>query len=125
MSIRWDPDERSTSKTQLNRERARLIKQPPVKSVKYDSEKNDYLQQLDKIMWENFGYKINRQDSVLFLFDKGAVSKIDQYINTEGEKAAAIAAPYVLKRGEIINGHKNHKGGLYPSLTFGASVEIN
>ena len=125
MDIPWDPDEKSTIKTQLNRARSRLMKQPPVKSVTYDAKKNDYLEQLDKVLRENFGYKIARQDGISFLFDKGAVSILDKYIHTDGERAAAIAAPYVLKRGEIISGHKYHKGGLYPSLTFGASVEIN
>lgn len=124
MDIPWDPDNNSTIKTQLNRERARLLKKPPVISLTYNSGE-DYLQRLDKVLRERFGYKINRQDGISFLFDKGAIGILDHYIHTDTERAAAIAAPFVLKRGEIISGHKYHKGGLYPSLTFAAPVEIN
>ena len=41
------------------------------------------------------------------------------------EAAAIITAPYVLKRGFAISGHKNHKGNGYPSITYAAPVIIN
>jgi hypothetical protein len=41
------------------------------------------------------------------------------------EAAAIITAPYVLKRGFAISGHKNHKYKGYPSVTFAGKVEIN
>lgn len=47
-------------------------------------------------------------------------------VKKKAEKAAEIiTAPYVLKRGVAVSGHRNHKGKGYPSVTFGGKVSIN
>ena len=47
------------------------------------------------------------------------------YIENSSEKAAALASPYVIKRGKVISGHKNHKNNGSTSLTFAAPAIIN
>lgn len=125
MDLPWDENEKSTIKMQEARVHDRLMQTDPVTKVRYDPKTDNYAVMLDKILRDRFGYKINRPDGISFLFDKEAIGTIRHYVGTDSEAAAAIAAPYVLKRGEIISGHKHHKGGLYPSLTFSAAVELN
>ena len=126
LDIPWDNDNNSSIKTQLSRVIHRIAGYDPVTSVEYDKNKQYYTDQLSDILRTRFGGgKIERQDGISFLFDKESVATIRHYVGSDAEAAAAIAAPYVLKRGEIISGHKNHNNNGYPSLTFAASVELN
>lgn len=125
MDIPWDPDNKSTIKSQVNRVIEDYKDKKPVCSVLYDKSTDNYRERLDEVLRTRFGYKINREDGISFLFDKNAIAILGHYVGTDAEAAAAIAAPYVLKRGDIISGHKYHNDGLYPSLTFAAPVELN
>lgn len=125
MDIPWDPDENSSIKEQVNRVIDDLNKKDPVYNLNYDKRTDDYKKKLDDILRTRFNYKIERKDGIAFLFDKNAATILGHYVGNDAEAAAAIAAPYVLKRGDIISGHKYHKSGLYPSLTFAAPVVLN
>ena len=126
LDIPWDNDNNSSIKTQLSRVTHRIAGYDPVTSVEYDKNKQYYTDQLSDILRTRFGGgEIERQDGISFLFDKESVATVRHYVGSDAEAAAAIAAPYVLKRGEIISGHKNHNNNGYPSLTFAASVELN
>ena len=126
LDIPWDNDNNSSIKTQLSRVTHRIAGYNPVTSIEYDKNKQYYTDQLSDVLRTRFGGgKIERQDGISFLFDKESVATVRHYVGSDAEAAAAIAAPYVLKRGEIISGHKNHNNNGYPSLTFAASVELN
>ncbi len=47
------------------------------------------------------------------------------YNKVEDDVVATFLVPYVLKRGKIITGHRNHKNMGYPSITIAAKVSIN
>ena len=126
MDIPWDPDNESSIKEQVTNNLDRINSMDPVTTVEYDRKKGKkYYEQLDDILRTRFGYKIDRQGFGTFLFDKEAIATIRHYVGSDAEAAAAIAAPYVLKRGEIISGHRNHNNGRYPSVTFAAPVVLN
>ena len=97
----------------------------PVTTVEYDPQTGDYIRQLDNILKNKFGYVIDRQGFGKFLFDNKAVASLRGHISDDAGAAAVIAAPYVLKRGEVISGHRNHKGNGSPSVTFGAPAILN
>lgn len=124
--IDWDPDNHSSIKSQITNHLEEINNMGPVTSVYYDKQnQKPYYKQLDDILKEKFGYKIDRQSGETILFDPKAISNITKYVNTDAEAAAIIASPYVLKRGKSISGHKNHKGNGYPSVTYAAPVIIN
>lgn len=126
VGIPWDSDDNSSIKNQVLRVIENLNKKKPVASIAYNkaSGKN-YVDQLDEILRTRFGYKIDRDGFGVFLFDKKAIAILRHYVGSDAEAAAAIASPYVLKRGDIISGHKHHNGGRYPSVTFAAPVTLN
>ena len=126
LDIAWDPDENSSIKEQLLQHIDEVKNMEPATSVNYDRKTSaPYYKVLDDILKDRFGYKISREDGISFLFDSKAIKSIRQYIESDAEAAAAIAAPYVVKRGKIISGHKHHKGGLYPSITIAAPAALN
>ena len=126
LDIAWDSDENSSIKEQLLQHIDEVKNMEPATSVNYDRKTSaPYYKVLDDILKERFGYKISREDGISFLFDSKAIKSIRQYIESDAEAAAAIAAPYVVKRGKIISGHKHHKGGLYPSITIAAPAALN
>ena len=126
LDIPWDSDNTSTIKEQVVRNLDKLNSLEPVTTVDYDKNtQKQYYEQLDGILKSRFGYRIDRQGFGSFLFDKNAVNTLRHYVGSDAEAAAAIASPYVLKRGEIISGHRNHNNGQYPSVTFAAPVVLN
>ena len=74
---------------------------------------------------QKWGNKIDTQNYGTIFFDESSISDIRGYANKDAEKAAALASPYVIKRGKVISGHKNHKNNGSTSLTFAAPVIIN
>ena len=126
LDIPWDPDNESSIKEQTVRALDDIKNMPPVHSVTYDKTKGKpYWEQLDDLLNTRFGYKIDRQGFGEFLYDKQAIRTIRHYVGSDEEAAAAIASPYVLKRGKIISGHRRHNNGQYPSVTFSAMVTLN
>lgn len=126
LDIAWDPNESSSIKEQLLQHIDEVKDMEPVTSVDYERKSSaPYYKVLDDILSDRFGYKIARADGISFLFDSESIKSIRHYIKSDAEAAAAISAPYVVKRGKIISGHKNHKGGRYPSITIAAPATLN
>ena len=125
-NIAWDSDNNSSLKSQLIAHMDEVNAMSPVTDVIFDKSKGKtYATILNDILRTKFGYKIARQDGVTFLFDETAIGTLRHYVTSDEEAAAVISAPYVLKRGKAISGHKNHKNRGYPSVTYAAPVTIN
>ncbi len=125
-NIDWDSDNFSSIKSQLLNHFNEVNSMQPVTSVVYD--KNDgkpYYEQLNEILRDRFGYKIERQDNGIVIFDSKAVDGMRKYVASDAEAAAVIAAPYILKRGKAISGHRNHKEQGYPSVIYAAPAILN
>ena len=124
--IAWDDDNFSSLKSQMLAHQDEINEMSPVTDIIFDKSKGkNYAAILNDILRTRFGYKIERQDGAKFLFDETAIATIRHYVTTDEGAAAVIAAPYVLKRGKAISGHKNHKNRGYTSVTYGAPVTIN
>ena len=124
--INWDEDNNSSIKSQMVKHMAEINRMNPVADIEFDKSKGKtYANILDEVLRTKFGYKIDRADGASFLFDKVAIATLRRYVTTDEEAAAVTAAPYVLKRGKAISGHKNHKGNRYPSVTYAGPVNIN
>ena len=124
--INWDSDNFSDIKSQLIKHQEEVNKMDVVTKVKYThSNKKALSEQVDELLKNNFGYKIETQNYGTILFDPKAIDNAMDYINNPAEAAALLAAPYVLKRGKAISGHKNHKNKGNPSVTFAAPAELN
>lgn len=126
MNIAWDENNHSTLKEQLRAHIDEVNEMTPVADVTFEKTSGrSYRDNLNKTLKEKFGYKINREDGISFNFDEKSISDLSHYVMSNEEAAAAETAPYVLKRGKVISGHKNHKGKGQTSLTFAAPVTIN
>ena len=124
--IAWDSDNHSSIKNQLRQHLDEVNAMKSATSVNYDGKVGKpYYVELDEILRNRFGYKIERQDFGSINFDKKALSKMTNYVTSDAEAAALIASPYILKRGKAISGHRNHKGEGYPSVTFAAPATLN
>lgn len=125
-NIAWDSDNYSSLKSQMIEHQDEINAMSPVTDVVFDKSKGKtYAAILNDILRTKFGYRIERQDGASFLFDETAIGTLRHYVTSDEEAAAVIAAPYVLKRGKVISGHKNHKENGYPSVTYAAPVTIN
>ena len=125
-NIAWDSDNHSSLKSQMIEHQDEINAMSPVTDVVFDKSKGKtYAAILNDILRTKFGYRIERQDGASFLFDETAIGTLRHYVTSDEEAAAVIAAPYVLKRGKAISGHKNHKENGYPSVTYAAPVTIN
>jgi len=124
--VAWDSDNHSSIKEQLKAHLDEVNSMQPVASVNYDKATGKpYYEQLDEILRTKFGYKIERKDHGSINFDKDAIKGARSYVFTDAEAAALIVAPYIIKRGKAISGHKNHKGKGYPSIVYAAPATLN
>lgn len=100
-----------------------------VADVKYESIKHlNRAQKADAIMREydkKFKGGIERKDFGFIVIRKDEITNSLKYLHTDGEFAAFKALPQVLKRGEIIDEHINHKGRTIDTVTIAAPVIIN
>lgn len=125
-NIPWDDDNNSSLKEQVKKNLDVLAKMDPVTEVHYDPEIGDYKEQLYNTLHNKLGMFIEREDGYGSLqFTEKEIKTMAGYVWDDGSAAAAIAAPYVIKRGRIISGHKNHKFGGYPSVTYAAPALLN
>ena len=101
----------------------------PVANVKYESIKDlSRSQKAAAIMREydkKFKGGIERKGFGLIVIRNDEVTGSLKYLHTDGEFAAFKVLPQVLKRGEVIDGHKEHKGRAVDTVTIAAPVTIN
>jgi len=126
LDIDWDSDDHSSLKEQLKNHLDEVNKMQPVATVVYNKQsKKTYYKILEELLKEKFGNKIERQEYGTITFGQSTIDGSRNYVNNDAEAAAIISAPYVLKRGKAITGHKNHKGKGNVSITFAAPVILN
>lgn len=127
MNIPWDSNNYSTLKEQLQDHVEEVNTMEPVIKVIYSSkDKVPYFKVLENDLKNKFGNRIDIPNFGTVFFDNEAVSDITSHgISTDADKAAVISTPYVLKRGKIISGHKNHKEQGTVSVTLAAPVILN
>ena len=120
-------NDNSTIREQLRENLNKVADMKPVADVKYESIKHLNRSEKAKAIMseynkkfkggvESFGFIVLREDEVT-----GSL----KYLHTDGEFAAFKTLPQVLKQGEIIEGHTNHKGRAVNTITIAAPVTIN
>ena len=75
--------------------------------------------------FKKFGYQVERQNFGKIEIGKKEINDSLNYLNQEGEILVLLSVPKVLKRGALIDGHGNHKGRNYETVTIAAPVVIN
>ncbi len=115
----------SSIKQQLREHLNEVNAMSPVAEVQYTptNKKNLRTQALQE--FKKIGYKVERQGFGIIEIGDKQIEKSLEYITTDGERAALLAVPKVLKRGIEISGHKDHKGRSYGTITIAAPVSIN
>lgn len=116
----------SRIKEQLAKHRKELDKMEPVANVSlYAGEDQNALVKLILKQRENIGGGFIKRGSVSFEFDEDGAQSIVSHARQPWNRAAALTAPYVAKRGLLIAGQKNHEDTGYPTLTYAAPAIIS
>ncbi len=123
-NIDWMEDD-SSIKKQLRKHSDKISKTEPVAVVQYVHDKSESLVKIIMDQLPRIGGNFIKNKGVSFVFDKEGVNKIDAHATGPELRAAAMAAPYVAKYGELIAGQKNHEKTGITTLTFAAPVIIN
>jgi len=122
-------DNDSSIKEQLRKNLEVISKMQPVADTTYEDISHlNRTQKAESIIAEydkKFKGGIERQNFGFIELDKKLVTGSLKYLYTDGEFAAFKALPQVLKRGEIISGHADHKGRAFDTVTIAAPVVIN
>lgn len=112
-------------KTQIKNNTDKLMQGNSVSDVTYTPVNKKQLHEKISEAFKKIGYRVDRQNFGIIEIGEKQINKSLDYINTDAEKAAMSAIPAILKRGEIISGHDNHKGRNYDTVTIGAKITIN
>lgn len=99
-------DDFSSIKDQLHKHRAEISKLQLVAIVNYGGEDKQDLKRLISEQVKNVGGERFARDGLSFSFDATAVQSIVLHARSPELRAAALAAPYVAKRGVLIAGQK-------------------
>ena len=122
-------NDNSTIKEQLRENLNKLDDMKPVADVKYESIKHLNRSEKAKAIMSEYNKKfkggVERRGFGFIVLREDEVTGSLKYLYTDGEFAAFKTLPQVLKRGEIIEGHTNHKGRAVNTITIAAPVTIN
>lgn len=118
-------DDTSSIKEQLRNSLDTVNALESVASVEYSPTNKKELKDRAISEFRKIGFVVDRQNFGKIDIGEKQITNSLNYLNTEAEKAALLTVPKVLKRGEIISGHKDHKGRAYSTITIAAPVEIN
>ncbi len=119
-------DENKTSiKQQLQGHLEELQAMDPVADIHYTHVSKGNVQEMALEEFRKYGYKVERRDFGTVLIGPDEINRSINYIGGPAECAALLAVPRVIKRGMIIDGHEDHKGRAYSTVTIAAPVTIN
>lgn len=115
-------------KDQIKSHAQELSSKPVVANVQVEN--LDKMAIKEKRRWaenvlKSTGYKVDRQGFGTIVYEPRHINEGLNYLKQSGEIAAFAALPQVLKRGEIIERHDNHKGRNFGTVTIAAPVMIN
>lgn len=101
----------------------------PIANVKYESVKHLNRSEKAAAIMNEYNKKfkggIERKGFGFIILTEKEVTGSLKYLHADAEYAAFKALPQLLKRGEIIAGHENHKGRAIYTVTIAAPVTIN
>ena len=120
-----DENKDNSIKDQLRTHSSQLEEMAAVDTVNYSPMNKKQLHEKVSDKFKSIGYKVERQNFGIIEIGEKQIDKSINYINTEGEKAALLAIPSVLKRGIVVDGHDNHKNRDYDTITIAAPIEVN
>ena len=128
--VRFQQRDSDTSgiKDQIKSHAQELSNKPVVANVQVEN--LDKMSIKEKRRWaenvlKSTGYKVDRQGFGTIAYEPRHINEGLNYLKQSGEIAAFAALPQVLKRGEIIERHDNHKGRNFGTVTITAPVMIN
>ncbi len=128
--VRFQQRDSDTSgiKDQIKSHAQELSNKPVVANVQVEN--LDKMSIKEKRRWaenvlKSTGYKVDRQGFGTIVYEPRHINEGLNYLKQSGEIAAFAALPQVLKRGEIIERHDNHKGRNFGTVTIAAPVMIN
>ena len=128
--VRFQQRDSDTSgiKDQIKSHAQELSNKPVVANVQVEN--LDKMSIKEKRRWaenvlKSTGYKVDRQGFGTIAYEPRHINEGLNYLKQSGEIAAFAALPQVLKRGEIIERHDNHKGRNFGTVTIAAPVMIN
>ncbi len=122
-------DNESSVREQLRKKLDKIAGMESVANVKYESMKHLSRSQKAQAIMEDYNKKfkggIQRQNFGFIVLREDEVTGSLKYLHTDGEYAAFKVLPQVLKRGEIIDEHIDHKKRNIDTVTIAAPVIIN
>lgn len=120
-----DSNNSSSIKQQLREHSDELSSMDPVADIVYTPTNKKALREMANEEFKKIGYKVDRQNFGIIEISDKHINEGLNYIVSDGEYAALLAVPKVLKRGKIISGHTDHKGRSFGTVTIAAPVTIN
>lgn len=121
----FDESKNTSIKQQLKEHLDEVNAMQPVAMVQYTPTNKKDLRMQTVQEFKKIGYQVDRQGFGIIEIGDKQIEKSLEYITTDGERAALLAVPKVLKRGMEISGHKDHKGRSYGTITIAAPISIN
>lgn len=112
-------------KEQLKKHADEINALQPVAVVEYAGEVKTELERLIVHEVSKVGGENMKNGGATFAFDEDGVKQVVRHTDSDETRAAALAAPYVAKRGKLISGHKNHENKGTTTLTYAAPAIIN
>lgn len=118
-------NEDSSIREQIRANLDRLNVMQPVVNIDYASISKKDIRSVVETEFKKIGYHIDRKDFGLIEIGEGEIKKSLNYLFSDGEKAALLSIPRVLKRGIEIERRSKHKGQSYGTVTIAAPITIN
>ncbi len=115
----------SSIKQQIKDHLNEINEMDSVADISYTKGSKKELKQRAIKEFKSIGFQIERKGFGVIEIGERQISDSLNYLNNDGEYAALLAVPKVLKRGKNISGHDNHKGRSFGSITIAAPVTIN
>ena len=115
----------SSIKQQIKDHLNEINEMDSVADISYTKGSKHELKQRAIKEFKSIGFQIDRKGFGVIEIGERQINDSLNYLNNDGEYAALLAVPKVLKRGKNISGHDNHKGRSFGSITIAAPVTIN
>ena len=119
--VNWVGDHTSIWK-QLIDNREALSNMAPIVEITYAGEDGINLENLIYEQLEKIGGGRISRGQVTFDFDKPGIKSVRAHAKSPELRAAAVAAPFVAKKGKLIAGQKNHEETNTTTLTYAGPV---